>query len=84
MASPTATSSSQSNSTGTVATVERIGVAAGEIWQFLNNQGPQSITKLINSLESPRDTVLQAIGWLAREGKIHIDDDSRTRIVSLK
>jgi hypothetical protein len=64
--------------------LERIGATAGDIWQYLNTNGPQSITKLINALDAPRDTVLQALGWLAREDKIHIDDDSRSRVVSLK
>jgi hypothetical protein len=59
-------------------------MTAGEIWHFLSNNGPQSITKLINALDAPRDTILQALGWLAREDKIIIDDDSRSRVVSLK
>jgi len=67
-----------------MAPAERIGSTAGEIWQFLSQNGPQSITKLINALDAPRDTILQALGWLAREDKIQIEDDSRSRVVSLK
>jgi hypothetical protein len=84
LASSTAASSAAASSSASVAPVERIGSTAGDIWCFLSNQGPQSITKLINALDAPRDTILQALGWLAREGKIHIDDDSRSRVVSLK
>jgi hypothetical protein len=67
-----------------IASTERVGSTAGEIWHYLHNNGPQSITKLINSLEAPRDTILQALGWLLREDKISIEDDSRSRLVSLK
>ncbi len=81
--STAASSTAASSSASSVAPVERIGSTAGDIWCFLSNQGPQSITKLINALDAPRDTILQALGWLAREGKIHIDDDSRSRVVSL-
>jgi Winged helix-turn-helix domain (DUF2582) len=88
MASSTATSSSatsaSASSQANFAPLERIGSTAGEIWHFLHTHGPQSITKLINALDAPRDTILQALGWLAREDKIQIDDDSRSRVVSLK
>jgi len=77
-------SSTAASSPAPVAPLERIGSTAGDLWHFLNDQGPQSITKLINALDAPRDTILQALGWLAREGKIQIDDDSRSRVVSLK
>ena len=81
---PAASTSTASNATSSVAPAERIGMTAGEIWTFLSKNGPQSITKLINALDAPRDTILQALGWLAREDKIHIEDDSRSRVVSLK
>ncbi len=80
MATPAATS----DSTASISSLERIGKTAGDIWNYLNTSGPQSITKLINALDAPRDTILQALGWLAREDKIQIDDDSRSRVVSLK
>ncbi len=85
MATPAATPGSATpSSASSLSSLERIGATAGDIWNYLNAHGPQSITKLINALDAPRDTVLQALGWLAREDKIHIDDDSRSRVVSLK
>ena len=42
-----------------------------------------TIAKLIKATGEPRDNVMQALGWLAREGKISIDDDGRNRMVSL-
>lgn len=64
--------------------VARIGEAAGQVWQYLNINGPLSITKLVKEVEIPRDLVMQALGWLAREDKISIDEESRSRVVSLK
>jgi hypothetical protein len=81
---PSGSALSSPGSAAPVAPLERIGTAAGDIWHYLHDNGPQSITKLINALDAPRDTILQALGWLAREDKILIDDDSRSRIVSLK
>ena len=64
--------------------VARIGDAAGQVWQHLNENGPLSMSKLVKDIEAPRDLVMQALGWLAREDKIAIDEESRSRIVSLK
>jgi hypothetical protein len=35
-------------------------------------------------VDEPRDVVMQAVGWLAREDKIDIEENSRSRVVSLK
>ena len=62
----------------------RIGDAAGEIWQYLNQSGPLSLTTLTKEIDIPRDLVMQAVGWLAREDKIWIDEDRRTKKIGLK
>jgi predicted transcriptional regulator len=67
-----------------VCCVENIGEVAGRVWRVLSENGPLSITKLIKAVDEPRDTVMQAIGWLAREGKLSIDDNGRNRTVSLR
>jgi len=63
--------------------VEQIGEAAGYVWHSLNEQGPTTLTKLSKTIEAPRDVVMQAIGWLAREGKIAIEDGPRAKTISL-
>ena len=65
------------------AIVDQIGETAGIVWQTLNDNGPMSITKLVKAADMPRDTVMQAIGWLAREGKLTIEGE-RTRMISLR
>ena len=43
-----------------------------------------SLTKLAKQIDTPRDVVMQAIGWLAREEKISIEDESRSKVISLR
>jgi hypothetical protein len=64
--------------------VGEIGETAGAVWQVLSSKGPQTIAKLVKEIDAPRDTVMQALGWLAREDKIDIEEDGRTRTVVLR
>ena len=66
-----------------VCPITQIGETAGAIWQMLAENGPQSVARLIKEIEAPRDVVMQAMGWLAREHKIDIDE-SRSRTISLR
>lgn len=63
--------------------VAGIGLIAGKIWQTLDAEGPLSLGKLVKKVGVPRDSVMQGLGWLAREGKIRIVEQGRSRIVSL-
>ena len=63
--------------------VEQIGETAGAIWHLLYDSGPLAMTKIVKEADAPRDQVMQALGWLAREGKLSIEEDGRTKIVSL-
>ena len=67
-----------------VCNVARIGEVAGIVWQVLSDDGPLTVAKLVKAVDEPRDTVMQALGWLAREDKISIDEDGRNRTVSLR
>lgn len=69
--------------TATERSILQIGEIAGAVWRVLSDQGPLSTAKLLKAVDSPRDLVMQAVGWLAREDKIVIDD-SRSRVVSLR
>jgi hypothetical protein len=63
--------------------VAHIGEVAGSVWQALSEDGPLSTAKLVKAVGEPRDTVMQAVGWLAREGKVQLDDRGRNRVVTL-
>lgn len=62
----------------------QIGKTAGEVWDVLDTHGPLSLAKVVKAVGKPRDHVMQAIGWLAREEKLCIDEEGRTRVVSLR
>jgi hypothetical protein len=64
--------------------VAQIGETAGLVWRTLNEQGRMSVTKLVRAVGQPRDAVLQALGWLAREDKLVIEDQGRNRFVALR
>lgn len=61
-----------------------IGETAGTIWRILSEKGPTTMAKLIKAVGEPRDTVIMALGWLARENKIDIEQDGRSHKVSLR
>jgi hypothetical protein len=61
-----------------------IGETAGAVWHALADHGPMTLPKLIKAVNQPRDAVMQALGWLAREGKITIQEARRTRTIALR
>lgn len=68
----------------TVAGVEQIGQVAGLVWHALHDGGPHSLNKLVKTSGANRDLVLQAIGWLAREDKVWIEETKRGRMFRLR
>jgi hypothetical protein len=64
--------------------ISTIGETAGQVWRLLAQRGPMSMAQLVKAVGQPRDTVMQALGWLAREDKLVIEETSRRRVVSLK
>ncbi len=67
-----------------ISAVDQVGETAGAVWQCLDVRGRMSMAQLIKSIDAPRDVVMQAVGWLAREDKIEIDETTRGRQVFLK
>jgi hypothetical protein len=67
-----------------VTIVTQIGETAGTVWRVLTENGPLTVAKLIKAVGEPRDTVMQAVGWLAREDKITIVEERRSRVVALR
>ena len=70
--------------TSPISCIAQIGETAGITWQVLSENGPLTMAKLVKAVGEPRDAVMQAVGWLAREGKISIDEEGRNRMVSLR
>ena len=67
-----------------ISCIRQIGETAGVVWETLNDQGPMSLPQLAKRIDAQRDVVMQAVGWLAREGKVRIEETGRKRIVSLR
>ncbi len=62
-----------------------IGVAAGEIWEYLDARNKkESIKDLMKSLGKDRDIMMMSIGWLAREGHIVLEGEGPDYEVRLK
>jgi hypothetical protein len=67
-----------------VTPAQKIGETAGLLWQFLDSKGPMNINSLIKNIKVPRDLLMQAIGWLAREDKVEITQSKRKKHIALK
>ena len=63
--------------------ITRIGIAAGEIWHYLDENGQVSIAQLTKGIDKPREILLMSLGWLAREGYVKIEGKKSLKI-SLK
>jgi len=61
-----------------------IGETAGVVWHALADNGSLTMAKLVKVVRQPHDTVMLALGWLAREGKILIQDQGHKRTISLR
>lgn len=70
--------------TDTLDAIMQIGETAGQVWQYLDDQGPTTLTKLVKEIEAPRDSIMQAVGWLAREDKLLFDASGRTKTIRLR
>jgi hypothetical protein len=67
-----------------VSCIPHVGEVAGTVWRVLSENGRISTSKLVKAVDEPRDTVMLALGWLAREEKITIDEEGRNRMVALR
>ena len=56
---------------------EEIGYAAGQVWGFLKSNGPATADQIRKGIRADSALTNQALGWLAREGKLRIDRSKR-------
>ncbi len=64
--------------------VNKIGLAAGDIWRTLNTEGEIPITKLTRKTRLPVNLFYMGLGWLTREDKIHYRREKRKIYIALK
>jgi len=60
-----------------------IGNTAGKVWEFLNDNGPSSATKITSVTKLNKREIERAIGWLACEGKLEFETNGRNETISL-
>lgn len=63
---------------------DSIGKIAGQVWEFLNTNGPSSATKIITVTKLNKSEVQRAVGWLACEGKLDFETKGRNETISLR
>lgn len=61
-----------------------IGEAAGKVWEYLDKNGPSSVTKVATETGLNKNDLQRAIGWLAKEDKLFAEMKGRTETISLK
>ena len=64
--------------------LQEIGETAGKVWLALSKHGAMSVAKLVERVGGNRDVVMQAVGWLAREGKLDIAETKRGKTLAIK
>ena len=62
---------------------ETIGTSAGKIWAVLKKSDEVAISELPKMLKESDSMTYQALGWLAREGKLEYRTEGRNTFVSL-
>ncbi len=65
----------------TSSSVDHVGETAGTVWHALKEQGPMTLAKLVRELGLSRDRASLAVGWLAREDKIAIEESGRRGLI---
>ncbi len=63
---------------------EKIGFAAGEIYNYLNENGTTTFAKMKKELDLKGNFADLGLGWLARENKVEISQKGPAVKVSLR
>lgn len=62
---------------------EMIGTAAGKIWEALSQKESATISQIPKLISEKDSLAYQALGWLAREGKVEYRTQGNKTYVSL-
>ncbi len=64
--------------------IDSIGNTAGKVWKFLDEKGETNLAQLKKGVKVDPNLIMQAIGWLAREDKLLIEQKGRQITYALK
>ena len=55
--------------------ITEIGIAAGEVWHYLDENGKSVLESVLTAVDQHRDIALMSVGWLAREGHVVLEGE---------
>ncbi len=64
--------------------ITEIGIVAGEIWHYLDENKDTSLAGMVKALDRERDLVLMSLGWLAREGHVIVNKEGKDLTITLR
>ena len=63
--------------------ITEIGIAAGDIWHYLDEKGNATIEQLAKGIGKPKELLLMSLGWLGREGHVNVQGPETGYLSSL-
>jgi hypothetical protein len=63
--------------------IEKIGNNAGKVWTVLDEAGRQNVKEVKKTTKLTDKDLYAAIGWLAREGKISLEEVEKELYITL-
>ena len=63
--------------------IEMIGTNAGLIWNALNENKTLSVKEIKKATKLKEKEAFLALGWLAREGKVSLEEAEKDVIITL-
>ena len=64
--------------------ITEIGIAAGDIWHYLDQHKSCKLSDLAQEIDKKRDVVLMSLGWLAREGHVIMEESGADYKITLR
>lgn len=63
--------------------IEKIGINAGKVWTVLDETGRQNVKDVKKATKLTDKDLYAALGWLAREGKVAMEEVDKELYISL-
>ncbi|MDP8233525.1 MAG: winged helix-turn-helix domain-containing protein [Candidatus Saelkia tenebricola] len=64
--------------------ITRVGIVAGEIWNYLEQNGQVPLSEIVSNVEQSEEIILMSLGWLAREGHVILEASNNSYLISLR
>ena len=63
--------------------IEKIGINAGKVWTVLDEAGRLHVKDIKKATKLTDKDLYAAVGWLAREGKVALEEVDKELYISL-